>query len=165
MMNFCDGTPSCSPPSIIPIFPIVFFQGSTNGTWINEKRLVPQQRHLLRNGDIVSFGGTMKIPANGVLHKNPFVYYFDGMFVLSHFFSPTLSVLTQNSLRLLAPITLPHNLHQAGGVTLYRGVTPPPHNPCMSLLHTNHVFSLVLLRGLVVSSCRRCPESRSRTTF
>lgn len=53
--------------------------GSTNGTYVNEQRLQPQQTKQLSEDDVVSFGGSRLIVREGREHSNPFVYKLTGV--------------------------------------------------------------------------------------
>ena len=49
-------------------------EGSTNGTYVDEGRLGPNDSKELVNGNIISFGGPKLIIRDGQQHQNPFVY-------------------------------------------------------------------------------------------
>ena len=49
-------------------------EGSTNGTYVNEGRLGPNDSKELLNGNVISFGGPKLIIRDGQQHQNPFVY-------------------------------------------------------------------------------------------
>ena len=47
-------------------------QGTTNGTYINDKRIGDGSRVVLKVNDIISFGGPLRVIQDGVHHINPF---------------------------------------------------------------------------------------------
>lgn len=49
-------------------------EGSTNGTYVDERRLGPNDSKELVNGNFISFGGPKLIIRDGQQHQNPFVY-------------------------------------------------------------------------------------------
>lgn len=50
-------------------------EGSTNGTYVDEGRLSPNNSKELVNGNVISFGGPKLIIRDGQQHQNPFVYH------------------------------------------------------------------------------------------
>lgn len=58
--------------------------GSINGTYVNNQRLLPSQPRVLREGNLVSFGGPQKIVRDGLTHSNPFVYKLSAISALSN---------------------------------------------------------------------------------
>lgn len=49
-------------------------EGSTNGTYVDEGRLGPNDSKELVNGNVISFGGPKLIIRDGQQHQNPFIY-------------------------------------------------------------------------------------------
>ena len=51
--------------------------GSTNGTYVNGRCLVPMEDHVLADGDTLSFGGPERVQRDGRPVPNPFVFTFE----------------------------------------------------------------------------------------
>ncbi|CAG9461879.1 unnamed protein product [Pedinophyceae sp. YPF-701] len=83
-------------------------KGSTNGTWINEQRITPNEEVLLRHGDMLSFGGPACVTRQDRDYTNPFRFFFDG--IPSHVIARSGTV--EHMRRMLA--TTPQDLYTTG---------------------------------------------------